>query len=156
MLKKTLISVLGLAFLASCSTTYTVSLQREYERDFVGKSHNYIVSAFGAPDRTTSDGNDGQILIYEDTAILSQEVATNVNYNTRTYTPGTYSTTSKTYAHFYVDHYGNCYKVKTNRTEERVDAAKVRQNDKAVGIGLLAWLGIPLVVGLVGLLVGGF
>lgn len=123
-MKKILLLLLVLVSAVSCRTWYTVSLQPKLSNDFVGKSHNYIVSAMGAPSRTASDGNGGQILIYEKTSALSQEVATNVNIFNGTYTPGTYTTTSTDYVQFYVNNRGNCYKVNTNLTEEYSEFSK--------------------------------
>ncbi len=123
-MKKTLFLFIILLSAVSCRTWYTVSLQPKISNDFVGKSHNYIVSAMGAPSRTTSDGNGGQILIYEKTSALSQAVATNVDIFNGTYTPGTYTTTSTDYVQFYVNNRGNCYKVNTNLTEEYSEFSK--------------------------------
>lgn len=149
-MKKIILLLLGITCLTACSTTYTVSLQREYEEQFLGKSHNYIVTAWGAPNRTESDGNGGQILIYEKSSALSQEVATNIDIFNGTYTPGTYTTTNTAYAHFYVDHRGNCYLVKTNHTQKRVDYAKQARNGKI----FLISFGIPVVLLIISALTG--
>ena len=127
----------------SCRTWYTVSLQPKLSNDFVGKSHNYIVSAMGAPSRTVSDGNGGQILIYEKTSALSQAVATNVDIFNGTYTPGTYTTTNTDYVQFYVDIRGNCYRVNTNLTEEYSEFSKGKTIGLIAGIAgpMLLWMG---------------
>lgn len=122
--------------LTSCFTTKTqtytytqsipVSKLSDYTTEYVGKPHNYIVSVLGAPDRQTSDGAGGTILIYEKTTITSTSssnsmaAAYNVNYSTNTYTPGSATTTQSvqsantSYIHLFVNSEGVCYNVKTN------------------------------------------
>ena len=147
MKKKLFCLIIAVLSLTSCSSyRYTVSLQPEYEKMYVGKSHNYIVSAMGAPDRTTTDGNGGQILIYERTVMLSQQVATNVDVWSGTYTPGSYSTTNTSYVHFFVNQSGNCYRVNTNLTEERIDQKKYKKSARSglIYAGMFL-LGVPLI-----------
>lgn len=119
--------------LTSCTTkSYTymtsvpVSKLSDYTTEYVGKPHNYIVSSLGAPDRQTSDGAGGTILIYEETTVTSTSssnsvaAAYNVNYFNKTYTPGTATTTQSvqsantSYIHLFVNSEGVCYNVKTN------------------------------------------
>ena len=119
--------------LTSCTTkSYTymasvpVSKLSDYTTEYVGKPHNYIVSSLGAPDRQTSDGAGGTILIYEETTVTSTSssnsvaAAYNVNYFNKTYTPGTATTTQSvqsantSYIHLFVNSDGVCYNVKTN------------------------------------------
>ena len=151
----------------SCTVTrtYQVSMVSEYTNMFVGKSHKEIVSALGAPDRQTTDGGGGTILIYEQTTTTSTSnsvaAAYNVNYFTKTYTPGVNTTTSSStntsFVHIYIDDSGTCYNVKTNHTkyvtevDEKATAkatAKAKKTWKILGItygslgGLLAILGI--------------
>lgn len=97
----------------------------DYTTEFVGKPHNHIVATLGAPDRQTSDGAGGSILIYEKTTMTStsNSVATayNVNKWAKTYTPGMQTTSSTTettsYIHLFVDKDAVCYAVKTNHTK---------------------------------------
>lgn len=148
MKKRLFCLILAVLGLTSCSSyRYTASLQPEYERMYVGKSHNYIVSAMGAPDRTTSDGNGGQILIYERTVMLSQQVATNVDVWSGTYTPGTYSSTNTSYVHFFVNQSGNCYRVNTNLTEERIDQKKYNKATRGGAIFGILYFVVPFAVG---------
>ena len=147
----------------SCTVTRTsqVSMVSEYTNMLVGKSHKEIVSALGAPDRQTTDGGGGTILIYEQTTTTSTSnsvaAAYNVNYFTKTYTPGVNTTTSSStntsFVHIYIDGSGTCYNVKTNHTKyvTEVDekaTAKNKKMWKIFGItygslgGLLAILGI--------------
>ena len=108
----------------SCTVYQTsrVSMLSDYTTAFVGKPHNHIVATLGAPDRQTSDGAGGTILIYEKTTMTSNSVATayNVNYFTKTYTPGTSTSTteSTSYIHLFIDKDGVCYSVKTNHEKE--------------------------------------
>lgn len=108
------ILVIACGMFTSCRTYYSVSKASDYTNAYVGKTHNDIVYALGAPDRQTSDGSGGTILIYEDFTTQSVATAHNVNYYTGTYTPGATSTTHTDYAHFYINSNGKCYNVKTN------------------------------------------
>lgn len=63
---KSTLFILACSFLfTSCYTTQYVSLQDDYNAKLNGKSHSEIIELLGPPDRTTSDGNGGEILIYE-------------------------------------------------------------------------------------------
>ena len=116
-----------LAVCSSCSTTHYVPLQAEYNAAFVGKSHNYIVSFLGAPDRETSDGAGGSILIYEDSYSTTSGSAIMIPTPYSVYIPNVTNTTYLTlYTQLYIDRSGNCYCVKTNRTrtEKEFSAGK--------------------------------
>lgn len=102
--------------ITSCKTTYYVSMQSEISKSMGGMSHQAIVSRMGAPDRQTTDGAGGTILIYEDTSSQSIATAHNVNYYTGTYTPGVRTTSHTDYIHIYINSQGKCYNVKTNLT----------------------------------------
>lgn len=121
----------------SCATGYyqTVSKVSDYTSAYVGKSHNQLVSVFGAPDRQTSDGAGGTILIYEKTTSTSnsREVAYDVNYYTKTYTPGVQTTTSTntSFVHLFIDESGKCYKVNTNHTKQIYTELTDEQKKKA-------------------------
>ena len=145
----------------SCTVTrtYTVSKENDYQKAFVGASHNEIVSAFGAPDRQTSDGAGGTILIYEKTTTQttsdSQATAYNVNYYNRTYTPGVHSNSTTTqntsYVHIFIDQDGVCYNVKTNHQKRvtEIDEKATAKNKKILKIGgaiILAEIGIGAIL----------
>lgn len=116
--------------LSSCYTTKTgwhtteviVSDFPKFRAKCIGQTHNQIVTALGAPDRQLSDGAGGTILVYENTTTksISNSIARayDVNYSTRTYSPGVETTTqhySKTdYVHYFINTGGVCYEVKTN------------------------------------------
>ena len=144
---KKLLSKLAVITFMSClfmsctvTRTYTVSKENDYQKAFVGASHNEIVSAFGAPDRQTSDGAGGTILIYEKTTTQttsdSRATAYNVNYYNRTYTPGVHSNSTTTqntsYVHIFIDQDGVCYNVKTNHQKRvtEIDEAATAKNKK--------------------------
>ena len=148
----------------SCLSTTKISyvpLEADYREAFIGKHHNFIVSSFGAPDRQTSDGAGGTILIYEKTTTTSNSnsmaTAYNVNYFSKTYTPGTQTSTVTTqntsYIHLFMDKDGVCYKVKSNHeklvTDFDEEAVKINERNRK----MWKWLGIitggPILVELV-------
>lgn len=128
----------------SCTVynTSRVSMLSDYTTEFVGKPHNHIVATLGAPDRQTSDGAGGTILIYEKTTMTSTSnsvaAAYNVNYFSKTYTPGTQTSTSTSeytsYIHLFIDKDGVCYSVKTNHEKvvSQIDE-KATKNAKRLG-----------------------
>lgn len=155
LLSKLAIVMFMSCFFMSCTSavkTYVVSKEKDYQKAFIGASHNEIVSAFGAPDRQTSDGAGGTILIYERTTTSttsdSQAAAYNVNYYNKTYTPGVHSNSTTTqntsYVHLFIDKDGVCYNVRSNHQEvvREVDEEQLAKNRKkgkiwgAVGGGL--------------------
>lgn len=148
LLSKIAIIIVMSCLFMSCGTpmrTYAVSKEKDYQEAFIGAKHNEIVSAYGAPDRQTSDGAGGTILIYEKTTTTttsnSQAAAYNVNYVTGTYTPGSYTNSSTTqstsYIHFFISDDGVCYNVKSNhqRYVTEVDEERKAKNRK---IGIIA------------------
>lgn len=157
--------------LTSCSKTYMtyrqVSMLSDYTNMFVGKSHNDIVSALGAPDRQAPDGAGGSILIYEETTTTStsNSVATayNVNYFSKTYTPGTQTNTSVTqntsYVHLFINKEGVCYNVKTNHQktiaeEHERDREATKKYWKIFGITMGASAGLGVIIGVISALLG--
>ncbi len=140
----------------SCTVYQTsrVSMLSDYTTAFVGKPHNHIVATLGAPDRQTSDGAGGTILIYEKTTMTSNSVATayNVNYFTKTYTPGTSTSTteSTSYIHLFIDKDGVCYSVKTNHEKDvtQVDEKATKKAKKMWKIVGYTWLGAGAICGL--------
>ena len=119
-------------------------MEEDYAKAFVGSHHNVIVSSLGAPDRQTSDGAGGTILIYEKVTTTSNSnsnsiaTAYNVNYYSKTYTPGaqtntnTVTTQNTSYIHVFIGADGVCYGVKTNHEKEVVDEKAVEHNEKAL------------------------
>ena len=68
---KRVILLLSVALvLSSCSIFKHYSVEQAYSEVWKGKSYTEIVVSFGAPDRVESDGNGGQILVYEKRRIL--------------------------------------------------------------------------------------
>lgn len=126
--------------LSSCYTTTTGLHSVSYEVDdfpafrkqCIGQSYNQIVTALGAPQRQSPDGNGGNILVYENstTTSISNSIAKayNVNYFTRTYTPGvetsTQQITTTDYVHYFVDSNNVCYEVKTNIPMKHTETTK--------------------------------
>lgn len=170
---KKLLSKLAVVTFMSClfmsctvTRTYTVSKENDYQKAFVGANHNEIVSAFGAPDRQTSDGAGGTILIYEKTTTQttsdSQATAYNVNYYNRTYTPGVHSNSTTTqntsYVHIFIDQDGVCYNVKTNHQKyvTEIDEKATAKNKKLWKICGITWgaaLGVTLLAVLLPLMI---
>ena len=112
------IIVVIVSLFTSC-TVYkytTISKEEEYKKEYVGKSHNEIVTTLGAPDKQFSDGAEGIIIIYENSVFES---------NINTYKGSGSATTieSKGYMQFFINKSGICYDVKTNHTEtiEEID-----------------------------------
>ena len=96
---------------ASCTTTRYISMQPSLEAEWVGRSHADIIRGFGAPTREVSDGDDGLILVYEET------------YSTHEteHSESTVTTTSRdyrTFKEFSLDAAGTCYNVRTNEQME--------------------------------------
>lgn len=104
--------------MTSCTSTYHISRQPEIFRIMVGRTQQSIVSEMGVPDRQTSDGAGGTILVYEQTTSDSIATAYDVNYFTGTYIPGYRTTSFKEYINLYINPQGKCYDVKTNLTRE--------------------------------------
>ena len=120
------IIVVIVSLFTSC-TVYkytTISKEEEYKKEYVGKSHNEIVTTLGAPDKQFSDGAEGIIIIYENSVF---------NSNINTYKGSGSATTieSKGYMQFFINKSGICYDVKTNHTEtiEEIDEEAVKKNN---------------------------
>ena len=161
-----MIVIISLCLFNSCTVTrtYQVSKVSDYTREFVGKPHNQIVATLGAPDRQTSDGAGGTILIYEQTTTTSTsnsvDVAYNVNYFTKTYTPGTRTNTvqsqNTSYVHIFIDTNSVCYKVNTNHQKEvtEVDEKATKKNKKLWKICGITWGATGVLIAIMGLIVG--
>ena len=83
-----------LCLFTSCSPVrnYAVSKEKEYKEALIGAKYNEIVSELGDPDKQTSDGASGAILIYEE-KFTAKKIG---------------------YMHVFVDEDGVCYNIKTN------------------------------------------
>ncbi len=112
------IIVVIVSLFTSC-TAYkytTISKEEEYKKEYVGKSHNQIVTTLGAPDKQFSDGAEGIIIIYEKSVFES-------DINTFKGSGSATTIESKGYIQFFINKSGICYDVKTNHTEtiEEID-----------------------------------
>ena len=118
--------------LMSCYATQYVSMQDDYKAQYNGKTHAEIIELLGPPDRTTSDGKGGEVLIYE---AKSQQGG---------YSEGSVSLTeSKKQTCFFVDENKVCYNVTTDDVKQEI----VR--NKGISIGgfvFLGFLGVLLIV----------
>lgn len=139
------IIVVIVSLFTSC-TAYkytTISKEEEYKKEYVGKSHNEIVTTLGAPDKQFSDGAEGIIIIYEKSVFES---------NINTYKGSGSATTieSKGYMQFFINKSGICYDVKTNHTEtiEEIDE-EASKNKTLVGVVGGIYLGAIVLLGLV-------
>ena len=136
------IIVVIVSLFTSC-TAYkytTISKEEEYKKEYVGKSHNQIVTTLGAPDKQFSDGAEGVIIIYENSVFKS---------DIGTYKDSGRATTieSKGYIQFFINKSGICYDVKTNHTEtiEEIDEeASEYKTVSGVVFGCVAILGLVL------------
>lgn len=161
--------------ISSVPTTSYVSMEEDYAKAFVGSHHNVIVSSLGAPDRQTSDGAGGTILIYEKVTTTSSSnsnsiaTAYNVNYYSKTYTPGaqtntnTVTTQNTSYIHVFIGADGVCYGVKTNHQKKVIDEDAVEWNKEAQkkNVKIVLWsylgiMGVSAIAGVVAALLGGY
>lgn len=136
-IKLLLLTFLGCFLMSSCYVTTLVPLQDDYNQAYKGQTSNEIITQFGAPDRQTDDGAGGRILVYEETEFRTVATAENVNYFTRTYTPGSRTTSNTAYIQFYINQNGVCYGVKTNLTKTETHKDKNRTTVALASGGLL-------------------
>jgi len=121
-----LVAALAVMSFGACSTY--VSLEPLANKEWQGKTHAQIIQSYGAPDRETSDGQGGIILVYEsETTEIHTDVTPSgfggfYGFYYDFYSPGrdvrTTTETKVEYAHFYLDAKGICYKVATNLQKE--------------------------------------
>ena len=162
-----LIVIIITCLFSSCTVykTITVSAEDEYKKLFIGRNHNFVVSRMGAPNRETSDGAGGKILIYEKTTTYSSgstiATANNVNYYNRTYTPGaetnTVSRQKTDFIHVFVNKNNICYNVKSNIYEEyeEVDEEATKKKKQFYSWYFGIWgslLGVTVLLGCLGVL----
>lgn len=120
-LKAVCLVILSFVF-SSCGTISALlgspdyaDMEREFNMAYVGKTHANIVTTYGAPDRVESDGQGGQILVYEK---ITTKTSTDVDTHFGMFDPDYETTisTDKSYKHFFMDQDGICYMVKTNQS----------------------------------------
>lgn len=136
-MKRFLSLLISLIALSSCGVLKNYPLEQEYNEVWKGKTYNEIVMSFGAPDRVESDGNGGNILVYEE---FNTTTTTDVDTHFGNFDPD-YTTkvrTSKKYTHFFISSDNSCYHVKSNMT--RLDAQG--KNGKAWLVGSLGVMGV--------------
>ena len=109
--------------IVSCKSTKEVSLQDDYNKKLKGKSYTEIIEMLGAPDKTVSDGNGGEILIYE---AESKKNTTPTSLNISEHIKQTC---------IYIGENKTCYKVKTDDTKK----------EKTYSPGKTAGLVLPLI-----------
>jgi len=99
-------------FASSCSVTTYAPIEDSLTLTWKGKTHAQVIDEYGAPDRETSDGKDGVILIYEKTVEETHASPSTPGRYGPDYDVTTYE--NKEYTHFYIDRRGIVTKVKSN------------------------------------------
>ena len=130
---------------SSCSILKVSSVEQEYNEVWKDRTYTEIVMEFGAPDRVESDGNGGNILIYEK---VSTTATTDVDTHFGNFDPD-YTTkvqTHKSYVHFYVGPDHMCYLVKSNKVAFDIQDEKKAKTTLKVCAGVwgTAVLVLPL------------
>ncbi len=127
-MKKVLaIILITTTLLSSCGTQSKVqyiSCYDEYCQRYIGKSHKQLISDLGAPNRETSDGDGGTIIIYEKIT-EHHNLSSTGDYGL--YTSGTTKSTVS-FLHLYIDREGACYNVATNHMQ--VDWVETAEKEK--------------------------
>ena len=116
--------------LISCHTTQYVSLRDDYNAQIVGKSHADVVSLLGPPSRTASDGNGGEILIYEVKSQQGNVGGGSINLMENKQQTSVYLNEDKV-----------CYKVET----DDVKPVKVFSKGRTFGLAAIIAVGIILI-----------
>lgn len=136
----------------SCTTTRYVSVEPEFNQQWVGHTFADIINTFGAPDRQTENGNGGVILIYENFSTSSTTTGDYWGYGYGWYYPfhgPTYRTTVTTdrqYAHFYIGEDYKCYLVRTNYL--KADGREYSPTKTIIGTAVGATVGIAVIEGI--------
>lgn len=137
--------ITALFALSSCATAKYVSVEDDMNNEWVGRRHSEIVREFGAPDRETSDGKNGTILVYESiTRSYRTDEDTHFGYFDPDYT--TTISENRSYIHFFIEGNGVCYLVKTNHVK--------REGKGPTGVELFSYstwglgLAIPIILAL--------
>lgn len=91
----------------------------EYQTRWIGRTANDIIMTYGAPDRETTDGSDGTILIYEDlkTVRNSTSQTETVGHIDPKHVKTTSESRERYYIEFFIDSQKVCYHVRTNLYE---------------------------------------
>ena len=136
---KRVILLLSVALvLSSCSIFKHYSVEQAYSEVWKGKSYTEIVVNFGAPDRVESDGNGGQILVYEKFSTkTTTEVDTHFGYFDPDYT--TKVQRERLFTHFFIGSDNVCYHIRSN--EVRMDP-KGQRNIRIIAQSYIGALGI--------------
>ena len=110
----------------------------QYSEQYLGLSYGDIIDLLGPPERTTSDGRGGTILIYEDVTTTSKGYMDS---------DGGRMTSKRDvqYLHLYVSDSDSCYRVRTRFTRPELNLGLTLST---VGLGALALLIPILAVGL--------
>ena len=145
------LSTVILAGLCSCSSIKYVSAQEDIESVWVGKTYADIVQINGAPERESSDGANGIILIYEN--VRSYAETSGYMYPNHPWygyynSWNTYTTEIRNevdYVHFFVNEENVCYKVMTNLQKEdgrvpNTGATVAAIAGGAVAAGIITWM----------------
>ena len=105
--------LMAASVLTSCASARFFPMEEELNAQWAGASHHDIVREFGAPDRETTDGDGGVILIYEE---ISRSYETEEDTHLGLFDTD-YTTTvreNKLFMHFFIGRDGVCYLVKSN------------------------------------------
>ena len=124
--------------LSSCGTqsnVQSISCYDEYCQRYIGKSHKQLISDLGAPNRETSDGDGGTIIIYEKiTEHHNLNFDANTNIGGIAYTSGDIigtTNSSVSFLHLYIDSEGVCYNVATNHMQvDWLETVKEEKREK--------------------------
>jgi len=149
-----LLSAMTLAVCA-CTTTHYVPAEEDIENIWKGKTYSEIVQMNGAPDRESSDGENGLILVYENVRTMADSYANNFGGG-YWYGPWGHNSTSIStevrnevdYIQFYIGADKVCYKVRSNLM--KADGTEPDRNGTiaaAVGGGVAALLVAGIIIG---------
>ena len=119
------IVLIATTLLSSCATqskVHYISCYDEYCQRYIGKSHKQLISDLGAPNRKTSDGDGGTIIIYE--TVTQHHNLISLGDSGRI----TSGNTTSSFLHLYIDAKGECYNVDTNHT--RIAFEEITQEEK--------------------------
>ena len=104
------LTVCALTVLTSCKTTSFATKEKEAMDSWMGSQKSALILSWGPPTRTESDGNGGEILVYDKAINLGQTAGTvyNNGYGGVNYTSPTSNTVVRMRM-FYVDSTGKIY-----------------------------------------------
>lgn len=127
------ILLIASTLLSSCGTQSKVqkvqyiSCYDDYCQRYIGKSHKQLISDLGAPNRETSDGDGGMIIIYEKIT-EHHNLSSTGDYGL--HTSGTTKSTVS-FLHLYINSDGVCYNIDTNHTRiEWIEMAQEKEREK--------------------------